>query len=362
MHQKSPTRAPVKRNEAEQYLLISLISFASTVIFTRLFLELSGYPQIGNGELHIAHVLWGGLILFVAALLPLIFVNRWAYFWGAFLSGVGIGLFIDEVGKFITQTNDYFYPPAAPIIYAFFLLTVLLYLQVRKPVSPTPRSEMYRALHEITELLDNDLDDQEKNRIKGRLDYVLQNSTDPEIIDLAEDLNLLIQKENVISPTRLNWFSSKAQFIRKWFDDHISRGRLKALLITGLSLQGVLAAIEISTLILFSVNAIRGGDVLTYITPQEIQSAQDLTWLIIRLAIEGLVGVISLVAALLFLLRKEQAAVSLAIQSLVISLIGVNILVFYLDQFSASIGAIFQLALLLGVATFRRRFLKTDMV
>jgi divalent metal cation (Fe/Co/Zn/Cd) transporter len=36
----------------------------------------------------------------------------WAIQASALLSGIGIGLFINEVGKFITQTNDYFFPPA----------------------------------------------------------------------------------------------------------------------------------------------------------------------------------------------------------------------------------------------------------
>jgi hypothetical protein len=116
-------RRPLKREGAERYLMLTLVSFAASVILIRLFLNLAGYPQVGSGELHIAHVLWGGLLLFVASLLPLLFANRWAYTAGALSAGVGVGLFIDEVGKFITQANDYFFPAAAPIIYAFFLLT-----------------------------------------------------------------------------------------------------------------------------------------------------------------------------------------------------------------------------------------------
>ena len=116
-------RSAVRRNHADVYLLISLVAFAATVIVTRVFLELSGYPQIGNDVLHIAHALWGGLLLFIAALLPLAWANRWAIQASALLGGIGTGLFIDEVGKFITQASDYFFPPSLSIIYGFFLVS-----------------------------------------------------------------------------------------------------------------------------------------------------------------------------------------------------------------------------------------------
>jgi len=105
-------RSPVQRKHAAEYLLITLISFGFSVGATRLFLEVTGFPQLGGGEIHIAHVLWGGLLLFISSLLPVIYINRWNLRLSALLAGLGIGLFIDEVGKFITQTNDYFYPAA----------------------------------------------------------------------------------------------------------------------------------------------------------------------------------------------------------------------------------------------------------
>ena len=82
-------RRPVRRQGAEQYLLILLLSFAGSVTLTRLFLAMTGYPQLGGGELHIAHALWGGLLLFIAAMVPLTFANRWAYLLDAALAGVG---------------------------------------------------------------------------------------------------------------------------------------------------------------------------------------------------------------------------------------------------------------------------------
>jgi hypothetical protein len=46
-------RRPVRREGAERYLLVTLVSFAATVIGTRWFLTITGFPQIG-GDLHIA--------------------------------------------------------------------------------------------------------------------------------------------------------------------------------------------------------------------------------------------------------------------------------------------------------------------
>ncbi len=181
-------RRPVKRESAERYLMVTLVSFAGAVILIRLFLELTGYPQVGNSELHIAHVLWGGLLLFAASLLSLLFANRWAYSAGALLAGIGIGLFIDEVGKFITQNNDYFFPAAAPIIYAFFLLTVLLYLQVRRPSPRDARIELYHALEAFEEVLDRDLSAKERANLEARLDRVIRKAEHPDTVRLANAL------------------------------------------------------------------------------------------------------------------------------------------------------------------------------
>ncbi len=53
----------IQREAAERYLFLTLIGFAVSVAVTRFFLSITNYPQIGSGELHIAHVLWGGLLL-----------------------------------------------------------------------------------------------------------------------------------------------------------------------------------------------------------------------------------------------------------------------------------------------------------
>src|SRR5258708_34388474 len=148
------TRESVDRLKAERYVRILLGRLGPSVVVTRLFLTLTGLPKIGGGELHIAHLVWGGLLLFVATMLLLIFANGRFYIFSAVVGGVGIGLFIDEVGKFITQSNDYFYPFAIPIIYAFFLVTLLVYLRVRRSQGvDEPRAELHQALERIQHVL-----------------------------------------------------------------------------------------------------------------------------------------------------------------------------------------------------------------
>ena len=109
-------RRPIRRKSAPKLLLYVLVSFGLSVTGTRLYLMLAGYPQLDVGGLHFAHLLWGGLALVGALLMLLIYASPFVQNISAVLTGLGIGLFIDEVGKFITRQNDYFYQPAAPII------------------------------------------------------------------------------------------------------------------------------------------------------------------------------------------------------------------------------------------------------
>lgn len=158
-------------------------------------MDITGYPQLGTSDLHIAHVVWGGLTLFIAALLPLIYANRWIYQVTAALSGLGVGLFIDEIGKFITQSNDYFYPPAAPIIYGFFLLTVILYSSIKRTPTRDDRTELYHVLDLVEEVLDYNLDPHEKTELEETLERVKSNTQNPDYRSLAEELSHFISSQ-----------------------------------------------------------------------------------------------------------------------------------------------------------------------
>jgi hypothetical protein len=350
-------RKPVRRHGAESYVLLTLLSFAASLSLTRVFLNLTGFPQLGNQQIHIAHVLWGGLLLFVAALLPLIYANRWVYSGAAILAGVGIGLFIDEVGKFITQTNDYFYPPAAPIIYAFFLLTVLLYFQVRRRPTRDARAEMYHALDILEEVLDRDLNEDERAELVALLSSVVQRARSPELARLAEVHLQFVQTQGLhIAPDLPGflerWMAWLTRFERRW----LGRRRLKMLLMVGLATLGALAMLRLAQLLVaaFTLGGLEKM-IAELLAVGRVSSAAGLAWFSARAAFEGVVGILTLAAALLLLLGREKLGVGLGILSLLLSLTAVNLLVFYFDQFSTIALAAAQLVVLLGLYHFRRR-------
>jgi hypothetical protein len=352
-------RRPVRRERTELYLLLMLLSFGSSVALTRLFLELTGYPQLGSGRIHIAHVLWGGLLLYLAALLPLIFANRWVYLVGGVLAGVGVGLFIDEVGKFITQTNDYFEPLAAPIVYAFFLLSVLLYFRASRPAPREPRSELYQALEAMEEVLDHDLDEQERQELEQRLQRVAQDERYPAFSRLAHELLEFLHSEELRLapqvPTRLRrWEQALGRFEARW----LTRPRLRAGLAGGLAALGAYWSVHAARLLLGGGSTPRLAEKLSELASSgRLPGERGLSLFTLQLLLEGTVGALILLGALLLLVGREPAGLTLSYFGLLLTLAGLNLLTFYFEQFSTIIGASVQFVLLLGVSYYRRRFL-----
>src|ERR1700730_12555021 len=95
------------------------------VLGNRAFLIATGYPQLGNGTLHISHAIWGASMVAVAIGFALSFLAPNNRTFIAFIGGCGFGWFIDELGKFITRDVDYFFRPTIALIYVIFIAMYL---------------------------------------------------------------------------------------------------------------------------------------------------------------------------------------------------------------------------------------------
>lgn len=238
-----------------------LVSFAASVLGVRLFLFLTGYPQVGGGTLHIAHALWRGLLLFAASLLPLLVVNRWALTWSALLSGAGVGLFIDEVGNFITQDNDYFFSAAAPIAYAVFLLSVLVLLRARRPRSRTDRAEPFRALDQLEDALTGELDVAGHRGLERRLRRLSGRVEQPRVRNLANTLLIVVRSNELrafqAQPSAIARHARRFSALAgHWVTEH----RLRVTIVVGLVTLGAFAVSDLAVIAAVGIDLADGTD------------------------------------------------------------------------------------------------------
>ena len=122
------------------------VSAVASFLGIRWFLAATGYPRLGSSGIHIAHMLWGGLLMLAALLLLIGFLDRSVSHVAAATAGLGFGTFIDEICKFVTSDNDYFFRPSIALIYGVFVAIFLVAKVFVGRRRPTPEEALANAL------------------------------------------------------------------------------------------------------------------------------------------------------------------------------------------------------------------------
>ena len=215
-------------------MVIVLVSCALTIALTRLFLALTGYPQIGNSTFHIAHALWGGLFLLAAGITALVVQNRGAALVVALLTGIGFGLFVDEVGKFITQRNDYFFPLAAPIIYGCLVVILLVTELAGRHQLRSPRAHLLAAIDLSQTVADGTVTHTEMRAMSEHIRRAREDGLDPASAALLDGIETALTRADQIDDTKT--FSARTrhrlrELTERWLPaDRARRGARLALL------------------------------------------------------------------------------------------------------------------------------------
>mgnify|MGYP001811656385 FL=1 len=335
-----------RRDQGARYLLMTIASFAITVAGTRWYLELAGYPTVGGGQLHVAHALWGGLALTIAAILPLLWVGRRSLTLSALLAGIGVGLFIDEVGKFMTTSTDYFFAPAAPIIYGSVLLLVLLWLLVRRS-----QVDAFEATHAVVGALRDAVDGRLTAEERQRTITMRREAGPP--LEGGIDAQLLAVLESTAVDNRLVTAGPMAS--------GRARRRLERLLPTRLERWLVYLGLALSVLTAF----LSGVGLLVLSAAPDLLLIQDLDagriefpdnelWTLLGLGVYVVTGIIAAVA-LALRIAGSRRWLDVALAAVLIDLVVGELLAFYATQFTALGSAVLGVILLALVLDLRIR-------
>ncbi|MEZ5155713.1 MAG: hypothetical protein R2718_06355 [Solirubrobacterales bacterium] len=316
-----------------------LVSAVTMILVIRTQLWLTNYPQLGGSGLHIAHLLWGGVFMVIAIGILVTLLGRRARVPAAVLGGIGFGFFIDELGKFITEDNDYFFKPAAGVIYIVFIVLFLVSRQLQRTRTLSEEDMLRNAMERLGGAANGNFDARDRERTLEFLDGV--DPANPMVAPLRE---LVHRIDAAPAPERSRFATSRdrvhARFLavteKRWF------GRALAVFFT-LWAAGVLLGVAATIGALLSSNV------------ESSLLEENGTFLGCAIALSSGIAATFIVLGLLRLRkgRREEGYEWIA-RGLLVSIFITQVFLFVQSQFGAVFGLGLDVLLLISVRTLGR--------
>ena len=321
------------------HLEIFLVSAISAVLAIRGYLRLTNYPQVGGASLHIAHMLWGGLLMLAALVILLGFLGRRPKQLAAIVGGLGFGTFIDEIGKFITRDSDYFYRPAVALIYVTFVLTYLAARSVRPRRSATHQEYLVNALQEMEEVALKDLQTEERDRA---LRFLAQaDPRDPLVVGLSE----LLRTTPVIPAAPVGRLARARRSLVRAYRDLARHPAFEKAVITFFVAQLLIKLAHLGVLVARSEPYTGVGARLSLMTRQ-IEGYSVAEWLQLG---SSLVSAAFVVVGVFAIRRSRRQGLRMFQRSILVSIFLTQVFMFYREQWAGLYLLAFNLLLLVAL-------------
>ncbi len=306
-----------------------LVSAIVTILVVRLFLEITGYPQVGGSTLHIAHVLWGGLLMAAGTIILFTFLGKQLEALGTLAAGIGFGLFIDEVGKFVTQDNDYFFQPSVAIMYTVFVIFYMAARWVLTSYHYTQTEYLVNSINEMRELPAGMTTGEEKELIL----YTLGNSDarDPLVRELKRVMDRVSTSGEGEPGPFVRWRDGFYQWYRRltanrWFTKAVAA----FFVLQFVGSMGVLLTIMFDP-----------GELIS-----QLDSFGFSDWAILA---SNIISAFYITWGVLLLRRSRLEAYRMFERSVLVQIFLGQLFLFYKDEFDALPGFVFYLLLLLAI-------------
>ena len=328
--------------DAGNYLENFLVAAVAAVLGIRLFLKMTGYPQIGGSSLHIAHMLWGGLLMLVSIIILLSFLNRASERLASIVGGIGFGTFIDEVGKFVTRDNNYFFEPSVAIIYVTFILIFIAIRAIQIGRSYSQIEYLLNALRETQEVVLHDLDEEGKNKAL----YYLSKSdpSDP----LTTSLKNLLSGTKLVPSVRPGLYTRIKLYFRDLYYK-ITKSRAFSITIVIFFLGQLLVTLAYVIVLVFFVGF--GWDKILNLrifdhVAQRIVGLSFIQWAEL---FSSLLSGVFVFLGVFYIKRSRLIAFQMFERSILVSLFLTNVFIFYQKQFGALSHLIFDILILVAL-------------
>lgn len=330
----------IRNESAAELLELFIISTVTSILSIRSFLYLFGYPQLGIENFHIAHMLWGGFFMLIALLINLAFLGKQSRETAAVIGGVGFGTFIDELGKFITSDNNYFFEPTVALLYFIILSLFFLYRYLDSAKKLTEKEYLLNGLELLEDAIAANLRTRDKSRVKNYLQKASIDKQNHEIIkpllDIIDTLQPpLAKKQNML----ISFFSNLDDLFYNITQKPVFKKILLIFLIVS-TIWNLLSAITIFILI-----------IMKFITIKDLILNQNL-YMAIGEFLSNLMSTVLATIGLFLLRFSPKQALQYFKTSIIISLLITQFFVFYREQFNALTNLIITLIILLALNQF----------
>ncbi len=206
----------VRRVTAMADFELFFVSSVATILIVRAILAATGWPQLGGGKIHFAHLLWGGIGMLLAFILFMAMQGRLWEFLATLSAGIGFGLFLDELGKFITSDNDYFFQPAVAIMYVLFVVLFFVFRWLGRMDKMGPETALVNSFDFAKEAVMRSMNERERDEalyVLGRADQ-----SDP----MVQALTAVLRDVDA-PPPRTNLAARIWEGLHSWYQALIAR-------------------------------------------------------------------------------------------------------------------------------------------